>query len=568
MKLKIRIVLLSGVVFLCLFGIGFRLFAIQILRHSKFTAVARRNYTINSGRNTIMRGSIIDRNGKELALNRHTYSVGFRPISDPGDRQNIIRAAASSLNMSEEQVRRAVKGRSRFTWLARHVSPEKVEDLFPYSNRGIELFRENHRYYPFSPIGVNVLGCVGTDNQGLSGIEFYYNELLTARVENKNKVRDARGRTIYSARDDNTEERPGNIVLSIDKNIQYILRRELLAGIKENEAGWAMAVVQDVNNGKILGMEVCPSYDSNAGSYTAADNLKNMVVSHVFEPGSTFKIVPAAAALEEKLMDVDEMIDCEGGTYDVGGFPIRDFNSHDELSFMDCMVHSSNIGMAKIGSLLGENLLYKYARDFGFGNFTGVRLPGETRGILRKPDRWSGTSLSRISFGQEIGVTAIQLIGAISAVANGGVLYEPRIVQAIEEKGRIKEMEPLKIRRVISEENSRKLRHILREAVERGSGERAAVGGYSVAGKTGTAQKFNLEKMSYEEDRFVALFGGFIPADEPEVAILVIFDEPGGELHWGGHVAAPVFSRVAKSLMSYLSIPPDRVVLSQKRGAE
>ncbi|MBN2407249.1 MAG: penicillin-binding protein 2 [Elusimicrobia bacterium] len=557
MRIKYRLIFTLGVLMLMYGGLGFRLFDIQINRHKKLKCIAESSYTIHVKKVSPTRGEIMDRNAVPLAINRHTYSIGFNPrqnkISD-----ELLAGISAAAGIGRDRIKKQVDEAEGFIWLARQVDAARTSGLEKYQKDGLILVRENHRFYPNAPLASRVIGCVGTDNQGLSGIEYNFDEQLKGEEVEDRLIKDAKGRILHLYNSDNKDVTcECRISLTIDLNLQYIVERELIAGYKKYKPKSAMAVIQDPHTGEVLAMGVYPSYDNNSGVPQDIESLKNSIVSGIFEPGSTFKIVTAAAALQEGLVEIDEIIDCEGGEFEVGGFPIRDFSPHDSLTFRDCMVHSSNIGLAKVGDRVGSKMLYKYARDFGFGNFTGIRLPGETRGILRKPDRWSGTSLSRISFGQEIGVTAIQLVGAFSLVANGGILYEPRIIKYIEVNGRERDFEPMPIRRVISEETAAELRDILVEVVRRGSGDKGAVKGYKVAGKTGTAQKFNVETSNYEENKFVALFGGFVPADDPKLTIVVVFDEPDESLYWGGYVAAPVFSAIAKASLNYLNIIPE-----------
>lgn len=537
---------------------GIRLFSIQILEHQKLSRIAQNNYSIHINKISQPRGEIYDRNGLPLAINKHTYSIGFNLNYGKVSRE-MEKALSAFLNINVKEVSIMLNACKRFTWLTRQAEPHNILPLFKYKKNGLVIVRENSRFYPQAPLLAQIIGCVGTDNQGLSGIEFNFDEHLKSTSKIQKLIKDAKGRIIHISDINNRiSADQSRLNLTIDLNLQYIAERELRKGFKKFRPKLAMALIQNPLNGEILALAVYPSFDNNTVPDSIKD-LKNMAISSIFEPGSTFKIVTAAAALQEGLAEVDEIINCENGEYEVGGFPIRDFEPHTSLSFKDCLIYSSNIGLAKIGERVGKRLLYKYARDFGFGNFTGIRLPGETRGILRKPDRWSGTSLSRISFGQEIGVTAIQLVGAFSTIANGGVLYEPRIIKNIEVGGKIREYRPLPIRRVISKETSEILIKILQEVVEKGSGTQAKVKGYKVAGKTGTAQKFNTETLTYEENKYVALFAGFVPANDPKLSILVIFDEPHESLYWGGYVAAPVFSSIAESSLSYLNISPDRL---------
>jgi len=559
-KNKLRIVFFLCILTASYMGLGLRLFKVQITDHEKYSRIARSSYSVQIDRLTPVRGDIMDRKGEKLAVNRHTYSIGFNPCLGKMSGE-LRKALCDSLGIRGAALDSRLSGAGRFTWLYRHVSPDQVRHLKEFGNRGLVLVRENFRFYPKSPTASKLLGCVGVDNQGLSGIEYNFETQLKGSQRHRKMVRDAKGRIIHVSMDDDEKVQPADICLTIDSNIQYIAERELKWGYDKYRPRWAIIIVQNPSNGEILAMAELPNFNNSNGVPDYVKDLKNMAVSTIFEPGSTFKIVTAAAALEEGKVTGDEMIFCENGEYEVGGFPIRDFEPHGTISFEDCMVHSSNIAMSKIAARLGEKQIYRYARDFGFGNFTGIRLPGESRGILRKPDRWSGTSLSRVSLGQEIGVTAIQLVGAFSAVANGGVLYEPRLVRKVVYRNDTREYPPLAIRRVISHETAGKLTDMLKEVVRRGSGVQAQVPGYSVAGKTGTSQKYSPEVKGYAENRYIALFGGYVPAEAPRVTILVVFDEPDVPFYWGGHVAAPVFSKVASEVMSYLNIAPSEYSL-------
>ncbi len=553
MKIKIRVIILVFSLLIMYLGLGARLFHIQISSHKKLKRMAKRNYSVKVNKVSPCRGEVCDRNGKPFAINKHTYSVGFNYKYNQMTSEmskDIERIIGIRLSESKES--------KKFEWIARHITPEVVEHLRKYRKESLIIVKENFRFYPYAPLASQVIGCVGMDNQGLSGIEYNFDKQLKDSTKNQEMLRDAKGRIVcLSVQEDSSNDHLSKVYLTIDMNIQYIAERELKKGFEKYKPRWALAIVQNPLNGHILAMAQYPTFDNNKGVPKSVEDLNNMAISNIFEPGSTFKMVTAAAALEEGIVEKREIIDCEGGEYEVGGFPIRDFKPHEKLTFEDCMVYSSNIALAKIGARLDRKLLFKYARDFGFGNFTGIRLPGETRGILRKPDRWSGTSLSRISFGQEIGVTAVQLAGAISTIANGGLLYEPRIIKKIEVKGGTREFQPLLIRRVVDADTAKTVTGILKEVVKRGSGEKARVERYSAAGKTGTAQKYNPETQTYKEDKYVALFGGFIPADNPQLTILVVFDEPDVEFHWGGYVAAPVFSTIAEATLNYLNIPPE-----------
>ncbi len=549
MKIKARLILVFFIIFVMFFGLGIRLFYIQLIKHDAYASKARSTSTAGNPVNSPPRGNIYDRNGEKLAINRHTYSVGFSPYQGEGSTE-LKRALSNNLNISYARINQLFNSYQSFFWISRKAPPDNIKNLYKYCLDGLIIEKENSRLYPREPLATSVIGKVGMDNQGLSGIEFNFDQQLKEKRTNYQSLIDAHGRRIVRERP-NFSNRSSEVVLTIDSNLQYITHRELEKGFEKYDPNWAIGIIQDPHTGEILALATYPERNSIQISKIDNNKLKNKAVSNIFEPGSTFKIVTAAGALEEELVTPGEMIDCEGGEYKVGGFPIRDFEPYDELSFQESMWYSSNIGLAKIGDRLGANLLYKYSRDFGFGNFTGIRLPGEVRGILRKPDRWSGTSVSRISFGQEVGVNAIQLAGAFSTIASGGILYEPRIVKKSSTDKSQNNFDKMPVRRVISEEVADTMKDILLNVVEKGSGFRGKVPGYQTAGKTGTAQKFDPETKTYAEDKYVALFGGFVPVEDPKYTIVVIFDEPAGDLHWGGYVAAPVFSNIARSALSY-----------------
>ncbi len=556
MNIKVRVGMLLIFIMAVFAVIAVRLFYIQVIQHGEYSRRARRFYTVVEQHVTHSRGRILDRNGIVLAENRHTYSVGINPVRT-GVSPELLAVLSNSLGRSRTEMRSLIMSGTGFRWIVRHAEPADIEPLYAFREEGIVLVRENHRIYPQAPLASDIIGIVGTDNQGLGGVEHSFENYLRGIPQKRTMIRDARGRSVSLDIEESSSSRDNaEIYLTLDAGLQYIAEREIKKGLERVRASGAMVVIQEPGSGKILAMASYPAYDNSMGIPENSDILKIKPVTNIFEPGSTFKIFTAAGALQEGLVEVDEQFDCEGGTYTVGGFPIRDFEPHDFLSFREVMRYSSNIGIAKTAERMGENLLYKYARNFGFGNFTGIRLPGEPRGILRKPDRWSGTSLSRISFGQEVGVTAVQLACAISSVANGGILREPQIVEKISISGNVRKYESLAIRRVISEDTARNINDMLVDTVRYGSGVSASVRGYPVAGKTGTAQKFDPETFNYAKDKYIALFGGYIPADDPKLTIVVIFEEPEGPFRWGSYVAAPVFSNIARAAVSYLDIKP------------
>ena len=370
---------------------------------------------------------------------------------------------------------------------------------------------------------------------------------------------DARGRAVLTSAHMDTLK-GDDLVLTIDEVIQYITERELDAAVEGHNAAGGIGIVMKPYSGEILAMAVNPKFNPNTPDKYGAGQWRNRAITDVYEPGSTFKIVTASGALEEKLISPNEIIHDGSRSMNFGGGVIHDPHPKGEpMSFKDVISHSSNIGAAKIGIRLGKERLYKYIKAFGFGDKSGIDLPGEVKGIVRNPSVWSGRSLATISMGQEIGVTPVQLIAAMSAIANGGWLVKPHIVsEIIDVNGNAKKTNTEIVRRAISESTSRKMVEILKSVVsDEGTGKLADIAGFTSAGKTGTAQKIDPETGRYSKNRFVSSFVGFVPADSPEIVILIIVDEPKG-VAWGGSVAAPVFKSVAGQTLQYLHIEPEK----------
>jgi cell division protein FtsI (penicillin-binding protein 3) len=412
------------------------------------------------------------------------------------------------------------------------------------------------------------LGFVGVDDQGLEGIELFYNQYIKGTPGWLLSARDARGRNVLSGEYRLYPPSGGyDIVLTIDESIQYIAERELEKVYKEQEARSATIIVMDPKTGEILALANQPSYDLNRFEDYPSYIRRNRAVTDLFEPGSALKIVTAAAALAEDVVKYKDRFYCEKGFLSVSkNHVVHDIKKYEWLTFPEVIEKSSNIGTIKLGQRLGPLKLYEYLRSFGLGSLTGIDLPGEVRGVLRKPRKWSGLSMAALPIGQEISVTAIQLATTASAIANGGVLMRPWVVKAIVSKeGRIvKEFESTPVRRVISQETAYRLTDILKRVIREGTGTRAHVPGYEVAGKTGTAQKADSKTGKYSQDKAVASFLGWVPADNPRILILVVVDEPKGlshegrMVHYGGLIAAPVFKEVAQRTLRYLNVPPEK----------
>ncbi|MBW2121703.1 MAG: transpeptidase family protein, partial [Deltaproteobacteria bacterium] len=455
-----------------------------------------------------------------------------------------------------------------FVWLQRKIAPKKAEMIRKLELPGVGFVKESRRYYPNLALAANVLGFVGMDSQGLEGIELQYERYLRGSPRLVVLELDARGREIVIQDPVSPAELSScSLVLTIDRDIQYIVKRALSQAVSRTRARSGMAVVMDPRTGEILAMASRPTFNPNLLSNYDPNSVRNRVITDIFEPGSIFKVFLLAAALQERVVKRNDIFFCYNGVYRIGRETIHDHKKYGWLTLQKVIKFSSNIGATQIGLRVGARRLDRYIRSFGFGSLTGVDLPGEVRGIVRSPERLSKVGLANSSFGQGISVTAIQLISALSAIANGGTLMRPYIVDRIvDPRGRvIKYFHPQARRRVISPETSLEVTRIMKQVVEPGgTGTAAAVPGYEVAGKTGTAQKIDRLLRKYADDRHIGSFMGFVPADDPRLAILVVIDEPKGT-PYGGGVAAPVFKAIAQQTLQYLNVPPSRGTLVARK---
>jgi cell division protein FtsI (penicillin-binding protein 3) len=421
---------------------------------------------------------------------------------------------------------------------------------------GIGFLSESRRYYPKRELASQLLGYVGLDNEGMSGIEYAFEEVLKGRKETVVVATDARRRPVGHTEKPSTEGQ--SLVLALDESVQHMAERELERAMAETQSMAGVVVVVDPFTGEVLAMANRPTFNPNRFASYPPSRWKNRAVTDAYEPGSMFKIVTAAAGIQERVVEPHEVLDCGRGAIEIAGVTINDHAVFDKLTFTEAVVRSSDIGMIRVAQRLGREQFARYLREFGFGSPTGVELPGESAGLLRPTSKWSALSLASLSFGQEVGVTALQMAMAASAVANGGYLMRPLVVKRIEDKdGRVvKEARPLAVRRVLQAETVDTLTEILKDVVREGTGKKAAVPGYVVAGKTGTAQKVDASGR-YSMVDHVASFVGFVPASRPALVILVSLDTPKGPHNEGGDVAAPVFARVAEAALRYLAVPSD-----------
>lgn len=550
-----RILGIFLLLFLSLGGVAAKLFFLQIQEGDRLTERATKQY---QRRLPILsrRGTIYDRTGRELAVSLKVTSVFAQPaaIEDPADAAERL---APILGQPAKEIQARLTSDKPFVWLQRHLDPPQAEAISDLNLRGIGLFPESRRYYPRQELAAHVLGLVGLDDRGLEGLEHQYDDLLGGQPQFVVAQQDALGRIIFRQEESRPQAPIFDLTLTIDEVIQYTAERELARAVEHSRAKAGTAIVMDPSTGDILALANQPTYDPN--NYRKANSAarRNRAVTDAFEPGSVFKVILLAGALEEGVVRPGDQFHGENGAIEVSGVTIRDHEKYGWLTVRQILTQSSNVGAIKIGQKLGKSLYYHYISGFGFGSPTGLDLPGETPGLMRRPRGWSALSLSALSLGQEISVTPVQIAAAFSAVANGGNLVRPHVVRGLRavDGSLSRRVEPVVLRRVISSETARTLLDMMRGVVEEGTGKEAALEEYSVAGKTGTAQKLDPATGRYSHQKVVASFVGAVPAEAPRLVILVLIDEPE-TLRWGGSIAAPTFREIARDTLKYLQVPP------------
>jgi len=550
-----RLYLLAGILVFWCCVICLRLVYLQVFRYGTFEQRAQHQQQ-RTEEVSAPRGIIFDRNGQELAMSINVDSVFAVPSEMPKPASTISLIARITKQDPRELLAKCQASRS-FCWLARKPDPEISARIKSLNLRGVYFQKESKRYYPKSELAAQVLGYVGMDDSGLSGIEREYEPQLHGRPGEMLISVDARKKWFGSVE---KQPEPGeNIVLTVDEKIQYIAERELEAGMEQTHAISGTVIVENTRTGEILALANRPTFNPNLSKEITPEKLKNHAVSDVYEPGSTFKLVTISAALEEKLTNPNELVDCQMGSIVFNGMRIRDSRPHGLLTVSDVLAESSDVGSIKVGMRLGDDRFYKYIRGYGFGQQTGIELPGETRGLSKPPSRWSKVSIAAISMGQEIGITPLQLVGLVSTMANDGVYVAPRIVAATTQPLSAPQaiaFHPVNEHRVISSFTAAEMRQMMQAVVLHGTGTKARLIGYTSAGKTGTAQKVDPATHAYSHTKYVASFAGFAPINNPAVTIAVVLDSAVG-LHQGGQVSAPVFTRIAQQVLEYLHTPHD-----------
>ncbi len=552
---KKRAIILNTAVIFSFFLISLRLVDLMILSHKHLSDRAKLQH-IKVEDIQVRRGMIFDRNGRELALNLDLESLYCDPENLSLDNKSLIRLA-SAIARKPEVILAKIPSEGRFAWIERKLEPGTADRVRGLNIKGLGLLPEAKRVYPKGKLASHILGFVGVDNQALEGVELRCDKYLKASGGKVLFERDANGKTLSSGVE--IESKGNNVVLTIDEGLQYIVEKEIEKAMVRWKADAASAIMMDPFTGEILALANRPTYDPNNPQMANPSDRRNRAITDCYEPGSTFKLVIGVAALEEKIARPDTLFDVSAGYIEVGGKAIRDVHKHGILTFEEIIQKSSNVGAVMVGMRLGKERLYKYARLLGFGERTLVDLPGEVSGWIRPPERWSGTSIGAISIGQEVAVTPLQVLRAYSAIANGGFLVRPYVVsKIISPEGKVLiSFENSEKKHIISTRTAEIFKEVLKSVVdEEGTGRGASIEGNKVAGKTGTAQVMDPKTKRYSREKFVSSFVGFVPADNPRLAMVVVIYEPKGEIQ-GGVVAAPVFREIANQALSYLNIPTD-----------
>lgn len=564
-----------------------RLVELHVTRHDEFAAkAAEKNVT----REPIYskRGLVFDAHGEPLAQNEPIKTV----VADGSlieDVDAVIAVLRGPLKMHRQQLlaklsvqrtfKSGIRGPARYIVVKKKV-PESVaafiaEQLAARKLRGIRFEPDSERIYPNGSMLSHVIGYVNSENEGVEGIERSFDHYLAGHDGFRYVERDRTGREIVPYRGQERAPRDGHSVrLTIDMGLQQIVEAELDAAVKQFRPKMATCILMRPHNGEIMALANRPHFDPNAIEKSVEDARRNRAITDMVEPGSTFKIVTAAGALQQKVVRPDTYIFCENGRYKFGGRTLHDHHPYSDLTVEEILVKSSNIGVAKLGIQLGEQKLYEYVRRFGFGERTGVNLPGEISGVVHPPHRWSKISITHVPMGHEVGATPLQVVTAMAAIANGGRLFMPQIVRDVTNADGtvVQGFKPTEVRRVISEQTAGFVRDALVRVVsKKGTAALAHVSGYTVAGKTGTAQKIGPDK-TYEHGKYVVSFAGFMPAEKPEFVALVMLDEAQTKegQNYGGLVAAPIFSRIAERAARYLNLtprpepPPGELVVTQR----
>ena len=552
-----RVLLVSVALMVWMLAIGARLVQLQVSQHEDLAARAR-NQQLGAIETSPSRGQLLDRQGRELARSIDTESF----FADPREIESITETARR-IAVITGQDRAELTNRlsdakdlnKKFVWIVRRLDVQSASKLDALNLDGVYSRQEPKRYYPNDSLAAHVLGFVGTDEIGLSGVEQYYNDRIRGESGKLYLQTDARRRAFESYE---IRPHPGQtVMLTLDQTVQYRTEQALAGAVDRTHAKSGTAIVMDPRTGEILALANAPAFDPNQPPKDASEGRSNGALQNIYEPGSTFKIVAYSAAIEKGLVGPEDKIDCQMGQITVAGRVIHDHHPFGVLTVANALAQSSNVGAIKLGLLVGNQSMYEYMKRLSFGSRTGIDLPGESPGILRPPDRWQASSIGSIAMGQEIGVTPLQMATAYCVLANGGMLVKPHLVREMRSPdGTVVYQAKVETRRALKPETATALRGMLEGVTLRGTARKAQIEGYSAAGKTGTAQKIDPRTHTYSATKYIGSFVGFAPVSNPAVVIIVVIDEPQGAYH-GGDVAAPVFREIAEQILPDLSVVPD-----------
>ncbi|MBW2093903.1 MAG: transpeptidase family protein [Deltaproteobacteria bacterium] len=541
-----------------------RAYQLQVSERARLTALAKANYrdriTLPS-----KRGGIYDRQGHALALTVEVGSVYARP-SCIKKKQSVARKVARALRMQRRKVLSSLRSKHSFVWVKRRIPPPMIEKIKALGIDGIGVVPESRRYYPGRETAAHLIGFVGADNQGLEGLEKIYDSLLKGPPTRLLQLQDALGRPFLIQRTEPSGFGLHDLVLTIDKDIQFQAQQALEAAVRKAKAKSGQCLVVNPRTGEILALAVVPEFNPNIFSRYRPEQWRNRVVTDCYEPGSTMKAFLLAAALEEHVVNPQTRFHCENGTFGIAGKTIHDTHPYNILSVQDIIKYSSNIGALKMGRALGYGTFARYLGRFGFGRKTGIRLLGEQSGFVRSSKKAKEIEKITAYFGQGMTVTTLQLAMAMGALANGGELMRPFVVSRVRDSsGKVTQVtKPRVVRRVLTKRTCRRVSRILEGVVEEeGTGSPASIRGFRVAGKTGTAQKVDPRTRRYSSRKYEAIFAGFVPVDDPKLVIVVMVDEPKG-VAYGGIVAGPVFREVGQWALNYMRVSPRVEVASAK----
>lgn len=551
--------------------IGVRLVHLQVNQYQWLRDKAL-NQRRDESKSKSLRGTIYDRSERALAISVKVKSLYADP-QEIDDVQGTAQKISGFLKLKPQDIANNIseakqKGK-RFLWLARKLDEDSANKLNEILRKpdlkkfdepkfeGLHWKEEQKRSYPYNSLASQVIGFSDLDDNGKAGIELSQEKFLRGEITKGWKDRDRLGR-VYEESEEEEREPSKDVVLTISNSIQYKVEEALKQGVESSNAKSGMAVVLDPKTGEILAMANYPTFDLNKFSDVAPELYTNKSVQNLVTPGSVFKMVTYSGALEEKLITPNEQFDCNRGSLQVGGRTFNDKHCSNQSTYIDAFAVSSNIGAIKTGQKVGKALFYNYAREFGFGEATGIELPAESKGLIRQPDSWNGDSLASMSIGYEISVTALQSASAFATIANDGVRVKPRIIKEIRQAdGQVFSATEIEKHQVVSAETARQLRQMMQKVVLSGTGKRAQLNGYSSAGKTGTAWKYDEKLKRINENKYVSSFIGFAPVENPAVVIAIILDEPQGAMRDGGHVSAPIFREIAEGILPELHVAPD-----------